>query len=265
MEAGKSEVLLKMISSKWVVQNIDKCGQNISSFLESDEKTIKEVTSYSGGNSSLFTSVATPKFQNSWHSVASDAHNFLLYNEYWQIGVSWFLTKVESSSKEATVSFHIYEACNILFGLYNLYRGDTSFLPSLEVIAQIPGEQNKTIILVGFLEWDGRKFPDVESIFKGEDPSSVFLREQIFFKVEPTYNILMMYEHGINYSLLEITLDGNGESSMKYLSLDDDDEDVVLLPHEQQILSFNNFLAQNRGYLQSLCYLGHSCYHSVGE
>ena len=127
-------------------------GQNISSFLESDEETIKEVTSYSGGNSSLFTSVATPKFQNSWHSVASDAHNFLLYNEYWQIGVSWFLTKVESLSKEATVSFHIYEACNILFGLYNLYRGDTSFLPSLEVIAQIPGEQNKTIILVGFLE-----------------------------------------------------------------------------------------------------------------
>jgi len=138
-------------------------GQNISSFLESDEETIKEVTSYSGGNSSLFTSVATPKFQNSWHSVASDAHNFLLYNEYWQIGVSWFLTKVESLSKEATVSFHIYKACNILFGLYNLYRGDTSFLPSVEVIAQIPGEQNKTIILVGFLESILRTFFEADA------------------------------------------------------------------------------------------------------
>jgi|GEM_PF-4157913 len=264
MEAGKSEVLLKMLSDKWVVQKIDKCGQNISSFLGSDEEIVREITSYAGGNSSIFTSAATPKFRPSWNSISRDVNSFLFYNEFWQIGSSWFLEKVESLSEEATVSFRIYETCNILFALYNLCCRDEFFLPTLEVVAQIPGEPNKTIILTGFIEWDRKTFPDVESIFEGDDYSAVFQREQIYFKVEPVYNFLMMYRHGISYSLTETNLDENGELSINHLSMDGDDDDVVLLPlDEKQFLSFNEFLQQNRDYLHLLCHLGHSYYHFI--
>jgi len=264
MEAGKSEVLLKMLSDKWVVQKIDKCGQNISSFLGSDEEIVREITSYAGGNSSIFTSAATPKFRPSWNSISRDVNSSLFYNEFWQIGSSWFLEKVESLSEEATVSFRIYETCNILFALYNLCCRDEFFLPTLEVVAQIPGEPNKTIILTGFIEWDRKTFPDVESIFEGDDYSAVFQREQIYFKVEPVYNFLMMYRHGISYSLTETNLDENGELSINHLSMDGDDDDVVLLPlDEKQFLSFNEFLQQNRDYLHLLCHLGHSYYHFI--
>ncbi|AFZ59354.1 hypothetical protein H6G54_03480 [Anabaena cylindrica FACHB-243] len=209
----------------------------------------------------------TPRIQPLWQSTIEKLKHFLYGNDCWEIGVNWVSEKVESISQEATLSFRIYYGFDILFALYNYFCRDVSLLPTLEIVAQIPGEINKTIILVGCLEWDQQTFPTINSIFNNDDPYLIFMKQKLFFKEDPLYDILIMYKHGIAYSLFEITVEKNTQTVIKRLEIEEDDT-VTVLPIDKVELrlvesSLIDFSIHNPGYIQQLCYMGGSFFHFV--
>lgn len=263
MEVGTSEKLQGMMSNGWHINKIYQGNQLFKNLLINDEEIIKEIISFEGGNSVIYTSVTTPKIQPSWKAIYEGLKHFLYGNDLWQIGSDWFFKKVESVSREATVNFRIYYGSDILFSLYNYFCRGVSYLPTLEIVAQIPGEPNKTIILVGSLEWDGHTFPNAGSIFNEHNPSELFYKQKLYFKEEPLYELLMMDKHGIEYSLFEITIEENAQTLIKRLELEEDDT-VILLPITDEVgLSLKDFFIHNRGYIEELCYIGGSCFHFV--
>jgi|694.fasta_scaffold122040_3 hypothetical protein len=267
LEGGTAETIQGMMSKGWHIQTIYK-GNQLDSQLITDEEIIKEIISFEGGNSVIYTSVTTPKIQPLWQSTIENLQHFLYGNDCWEIGANWFSQKVESISREATLSFRIYYGFDILFALYNYFCRDVSLLPTLEIVAQIPGETNKTIILVGFLEWDRHTFPNINSIFNNDDTFLVFNRQQLFFKNEPLYDLLMMHKHGIEYSLFEITIEQNAQAVIKRLDIEEDDT-VTLLPITDKVelslveSSLIDFSIENSGYIKELCYIGSSHFDFV--
>ncbi|OYD92923.1 hypothetical protein CDG76_19645 [Nostoc sp. 'Peltigera membranacea cyanobiont' 210A] len=263
MQEGTSEKLQGMMSNGWHINKIYTGNRLYLNLLTNDEGIIKEITSFEGGNSIIYTSVTTPKNQPSWKATSKGLKHFLYGNDLWQIGSDWFFKKVESVSREATVNFRIYYGSDILFSLYNYFCRGVYYLPTLEIVAQIPGEPNKTIILVGSLEWDGHTFPNADSIFNKNNPLDLFYKQKLYFKEEALYELRMMYKHGIEYSLFEITIEQNIQPVIKRLELEEDDT-VSLLPITDEVgLSLRDFFIHNRGYIEELCYIGGSCFHFV--
>ncbi|MDZ8092475.1 MAG: endonuclease NucS [Nostoc sp. DedQUE05] len=260
---GTSETLQGMMSNGWNINKIYTGNQLSLNLLITDEEIIKEITSFEGGNSIIYTSVTTPKNQSSWKATSEGLKHFLYGNDLWQIGCDWFFNKVESVSREATVNLRIYYGSDILFSLYNYFCRGVSYLPTLEIVAQIAGQPNKTIILVGSLEWDRHTFPNAGSIFNKNNPLDLFSKQKLYFKEEPLYELLMMHKHGIEYSLFEITIEQNTQAVIKRLELEEDDI-VTLLPITDEVgLSLRDFFIHNRGYIEELCYIGGSCFHFV--
>lgn len=261
LEVGTAEKLQGMISKGWDIKTIYKGNQSDNIFV-TDEEIIKEIISFESGNSVIYTSVATPRIQPLWQSTIENIKHFLYGNDCWEIGTNWFLQKVESINREATISCNIYYGYDILFALYNYLCRDVNLLPTLEIVAQIPGETNKTIFLIGYIEWDRNTFPSIKSIFNNDDPCIVLMRQK-----EPLDDLIMMYKHGFEYSLFEITIEQNSQTIIKRLELEEDNT-INLLPITNVELglvksSLTDFAIHNPGYIQQLCYLVGSFSHFV--
>lgn len=264
MEGGCAESLQHMISNGWFVNKTCRGNRTSLKLLITDEEILKEIISFEGGNSVIYTSVTTPKIQPLWKATSEKLKHFLYSNFFWNVGSEWFLKKVESTSTKATVNLRIYDACDILKSLYNYYCRSVNYFPSLELVAQIPGENgenNKTIILVGFLEWDRHTFPDITSIFQNREPSQVFLREELFFKERPYSNLIMMLKHGINYTLFEIILEKNLQPVIKRLVLEENESITSVSITDEIGESLEDFFIYNPQYLEELCYMGSLCFH----
>jgi hypothetical protein len=260
VEGGNAEKLTRELQNGWTLREIIRGGHlSSSNALFSDEDILEEITSFEGGNSSRYDSVTTPKFQSSWKSSLEKVNCFLNHNEFWQIGVDWFLKKVEAESKEATVSISVYSSCNILLSLYGYFWKKEDFLPALEIVAEYPKE-NKTVTLLGFLEWDGRTFPMPDKIFKNKS-AQVVIDSFIFWRTEPYYDLLLMDKHGLYHSLLEITIQKDFQPVVRSLTLEEDDSITLLPTNGEEIFSIREFFKQNYGYFISLRNAIESVYH----
>ncbi len=260
VEGGNAEKLFGMLQNGWTVREILREGHlSSSSALLSDEDIIEEITSFEGGNSSIYSSVTTPKFQSSWNSSLEKVNCFLEQNEFWKLGVNWFLKKVETESKEASVSISIYSTCNILLSLYGCFWKKKNWLPALEIVAEYPKE-NKTVTLLGFLKWNGKTFPNPDKIFKDKS-IEVVLGSFMFERAESYHDLMLMIQHGIYYGLLEITIQKDCQPIVRKLSLKEDDSITLLPTNGKEILSLREFFKQNYGYLISLRNAIESVYH----
>ncbi len=261
MEIGNAENLQNMISNGWFLKKIHRGSQSSSSLLITDEEILGEITSFEGGNSAIYTSVITPRIQPLWKATSKKLKYFLSGNDFWDVGSEWFFEKVEFVNRESTVNFRIYYGYDILFSLYNYFCRGIDYFPTLDIVAQIPGNPNKTIILLGFLEWDRHTFPNINLIFNNENPFTVFFREKNSFKTEPSSNINIMQKHGIEYSLFEITLERDTQPIIQRLILEEDNS-LSLVPTADEIgASFKDFFIQNHEYLEELCYIVSSFLH----
>lgn len=263
VEVGVPTSLAAALSSRWAVGSIYRNTRSSSRLPITDEEILKELTSFDAGNSSVFELVTTPRIEAAWEAACKKLKCFLQHNDFWDIGSELFLKKIGSMSKTATVSIRIYDHCGILFWLYNLYCRRVSYLPTLEIVAQVP-EENRVFTLRGFLEWDEETFPNIESILQGEDFFQFHTREKLFYKEEPVHNLVAMYKHGISYSLHEIEIEKD-KRNIKKFSWNDDEDNIVVLPTDgSEALSLFKFLKENCEYLNSLCYLGNSYFAFLG-
>jgi hypothetical protein len=144
--------------------------------------------------------------------------------------------------------------------LYNFFCRDVNYFPTLEIIAEFPDESNKIIILFGFIGFSRNTSPDINSIFGDKEPFEVFYREQIYFKVDSIYNMMIMQKHGIEYTLFEITLEKNKQTVIKQLLQEEDDSIILLSTHYKKEEELKDFLIDfpilNPLYVQELCYIG---------
>lgn len=260
MEAGDPETLQAMISQGWILNKIYRGHKSSSNLLVNDNDILKEIISIDGGNSSIYTSFITPRIKPLWTTTIENLKLFLDSKYLWKIGSEWFLKKVESINKESIVTFRIYDAYDMLFSLYNsLCRGVNCF-PSLEIVAQIPGTSCKTIILLGFLEWNGYTYPSIDKVFQNNDPQTFFIKEQCFSKIEPSHNIIMMHKHGIEYALFEVVIEKNAQPVIKRLVLEEDDSIKTIALTDKVDLDLQDFLTDNSDYVEELCYIGNSLF-----
>lgn len=263
-ELSTSVKLQNMISNGWHISEIRTNNKYVNSLI-SDQEILEKILGFNVSNYMNFISVITPRIKPIWESNFRKLHDFLYGKILWQIGTKYFLQKVESISIESTITLKVYSGSDILYGLYNYFGRGIRYLPSLEIIAKIPGNTNKNLMLLGFLEWDGRTFPTISSVFNNEKPSRVFGNQQLLFQLreEAFYQMegILMKKHGLGYSLFEVTIEQNIQPVIRRLAIEEDDT-IHLLPITDEVgFSLRDFLINNRSYVYNLCDIISSCSH----
>ncbi|MBG1265666.1 endonuclease NucS domain-containing protein [Nostoc sp. WHI] len=239
------------LQKSWKIQKICRQGRLASSAsktLINDEDLLKNIMGLKGGNAEIFFSIINPKFQLYWDSTIHKIHYCLLGNEVWQAGLKWFLDKINNENQEANVSVFIYNPCNILLSLYSVHSQ-----PILEVVVD-DLQNNKVIILTGFIEWDRRTYPEnLENIIESASeiaslPDPLFTLQG---KNSELFEMLVMSKHGLDYSLIETTLHKDQIPNHKYIYVEDNGIETENTDGEE-FNTLNYFIQVNEGYLHYL-------------
>jgi hypothetical protein len=238
---------------RWEIRAIHRAGRIAeSALLAEDEDLIGELAGKGGGHSSLYTSIATPRYKSAWRSKLEKSRYALLGNDYWQGGLDWFLRTIERERERATVSISVYNPGNIMFSLYYYAAlDDFSYLPFLEVVVDDP-EKGEVVVLTGRVEWDGETSPSTPQAIVNEyfrDDFDFFLT--VHLREQWMYDPDMMAGHGLRYALLETSMRREGKPVFRRLSFGDgswkiDDEPARPNPGVQE------FVGSNRRYVAEL-------------
>jgi hypothetical protein len=183
--------------------------------------------------------------------VREDLGRCLLGNSSWTEIVGLYLDELEEKQAPA-VAISLFNPADLVMGLFKAHtEGSTSYLPSLQVVAE-PRPAGEAEGIVGFINWDGETVQRdpremLDQFFEG-DLFNYFLMRN-FNEVWQVEDDLLAW-HGLNCSAMEIT--GAEEPEMCSLRA----EDGRLLRgrrlEETGAHPIADFLAAHQDYLEQL-------------
>ena len=200
LEIGYPEKFVTILDS-WHINDIYRRGRLTSKVVIPDGALIDEIKGFSGSNSVQYHAITRPSFSNRWISTIKNSEYALLGNDYWRSGILWYFDKIAQERPESSIAIALYNPNNIISSLYMLIkRSDPAYLPALEIVVE---DGDHTQVLTGFIEWDGKTFP--------QDPAKII--KQVFGDISRfsqlwavgqvwEYDSEVLALHGLSYTLV---------------------------------------------------------------
>jgi hypothetical protein len=241
----------RSIEPDWPPKQIRRYGERLSSPLRTDDDLLAMVRSDVGGFSSIFQQVASPRVAPVWSRMREDLGRCLLGNSSWTELVGPYLDELEEKQAPA-VAISLFNPVDLVMGLFKAHtEGSTSFLPSLQVVAEL-GPAGEAEGILGFITWDGETVQEdpqemLDRFFEG-DLFHYFLMRN-FNEVWQVEDDLLAW-HGLQSSAMEIT----GAEEPEMCSLRAENGRLLRGPRleETGAHSIADFLAAHQDYLGQL-------------
>jgi hypothetical protein len=249
-EIGYPEKFVGILKS-WKIVDISRHGKGLgSSQIYSDDFMIAQIMGLEGENAAVYHVISSPRFRDKWVKAKEGASYSLLGNDNWESGFDAYLDEVGTKDRTATVSIFVYNPCNTILSLYKLAKGESQYLPVLEVAVE-ESKGYRVKILWGCLIWDGLTYPQspervIRDVF---DDQNLFFMAMHFGETY-IYEERVARRHGFTYDLFEFIIEGGKPLSMKRVQIKEDKvirEPLTNIPYD--VLKFTE---ENKTYLRSL-------------
>lgn len=258
VEIGYPEKLKLMDESGWSIAVAARNGRykkNID--LLSDDQLISEFTKTEGGATYYLYGTSSPKYPPSWNKFKNDLFLILMGSEKWVSFFEALIREVEADSSGPTISIHLYNPVNILFGVAKIFgENDFRYLPGFQLI--LSGERQTTIYL-GRLAWNGVRV----------NINAAEWIENSYESVEDYFTMLAFGEQhqqeglacdglGLQYEVYKIINPGKTNESASWVTLKDD----LIISNafvEKDMLTVNDFYNSHKKFGRELVEIVKGC------